>query len=79
MSIKYTIGLDFGTDSVRALIVNTINGAEIANAVSYYSRWKKLLYCDISKSQFRQHLLDYIESLEEVLKQVLTSASENIR
>jgi len=79
MELKYTIGLDFGTDSVRALIVNTINGDELANAVSYYSRWKTLQYCDVSISQFRQHPLDYLESLDEVLKQVLTSVDENIR
>ena len=30
---KYTIGLDYGTDSVRSLIVNTENGEEVASVV----------------------------------------------
>ena len=33
MSKQYTIGLDYGTNSVRALIVNVANGAEVAAAV----------------------------------------------
>ena len=37
MSTKYTIGLDYGTNSVRALIVNVANGAEVASAVWGYS------------------------------------------
>jgi L-ribulokinase len=76
---KYTIGIDYGTDSVRALIVNTANGENLATAVSYYSRWKKQFYCDASKSQFRQHPLDYIESLHEVLDSVCKNISDEVR
>jgi L-ribulokinase len=75
---KYVIGIDFGTDSVRALIVNAINGTEIAEAVEYYPRWKKGLYCDPMKSQFRQHPMDYIESLELSVKKALKQVGEKI-
>ena len=37
MSAKYTIGLDYGTNSVRTLIVNIANGREVATAVWNYA------------------------------------------
>lgn len=66
----YVIGVDFGTDSVRALLVNAHTGTEVAQAVHYYARWKKLLYCKPARNQFRQHPLDYIEGLEATIRQV---------
>lgn len=75
---KYVIGVDYGTDSVRSVIVDSTNGAEISSAVYYYPRWKAGKYCDAAKSQFRQHPLDYIEGLTETIKQALAKADENI-
>ena len=46
MSDKYTIGLAYGTDSVRSLIVNTRTGEEVASAVFEYPRWKEGNYCE---------------------------------
>lgn len=71
MSMKedvYVIGVDFGTDSVRALLVNAINGSELASSVFYYPRWKQGLFCDASVNRFRQHPLDYVEGLEHTIK-----------
>lgn len=76
---KYVIGVDFGTDSVRALIVNTQTGEEVASAVAYYKRWAQGLYCDPSKNQFRQHPLDYIEGLTESIREVLSQVSADVR
>jgi len=65
--VSYVLGLDYGSDSVRALLVDSATGVEVATSVEYYPRWKKGLFCQPEKDQFRQHPLDYIESLEKVI------------
>lgn len=68
---RYVIGVDYGTDSVRAVIVNAETGKEEAGEVAYYRRWAEGKYCDPAKNQFRQHPLDYIEGLEAAVKGAL--------
>ncbi len=74
----FVIGVDYGTDSVRSLIVDANNGNTIASAVFYYPRWKQGLFCDASKNQFRQHPLDYIEGLEYTITECIKQAGEEI-
>jgi L-ribulokinase len=71
MTKKYTIGVDFGTDSVRSLIVDVETGEEAAGAVFHYPRWKKGLYSNPAKNCFRQHPLDYLEGLEFTIREAL--------
>lgn len=71
MTKKYVIGIDYGTDSVRSVVVNTDNGVIVETSVFEYPRWKKGLYCDSSSNRFRQHPLDYIEGLEQSVKGAL--------
>jgi L-ribulokinase len=78
MNERYTIGLDFGTDSVRTLIVNTDTGEEVASSVFYYPRWKKGLYCDAAANQFRQHPQDYLQGLEHTIVDALKQAPEGV-
>ena len=65
---SYVIGVDFGTDSVRTIIVDTSNGREMAASLFIYPKWQKQLYCIASENQFRQHPLDYIQGLEQTIK-----------
>ncbi len=71
---KYVIGLDFGTDSVRAVLVNALDGKTVAGSVHWYSRWKEGLYCDPQANQYRQHPLDHIEGMEQTIRQVVTDS-----
>jgi hypothetical protein len=73
MGNNVVIGVDFGTDSVRALVVDT-QGAVAASAVAPYPRWKKGLYCDPARNLFRQHPLDYTEGLTTAVTRALEKA-----
>lgn len=79
MNSNYCIGVDFGTDSVRALIVDAHSGEEIAAAVHPYPRWRDGLYCNPIRNQFRQHPKDYIEGLEQTIKACLKQAGSVVR
>jgi L-ribulokinase len=68
------IGVDFGSDSVRTIIVDTDNGHEISSSVNYYSRWSKGMYCNPSENIFRQHPQDYIDGLELTIIEALKKA-----
>ncbi|MDR3218740.1 MAG: ribulokinase [Dysgonamonadaceae bacterium] len=72
--MKYVIGLDYGTDSCRAVIVNSANGEEIASAVHYYPRWMAGKYCRPQANQYRQHPLDYLDTMEGAIKQALSES-----
>lgn len=76
--MRYVVGVDYGTDSVRSVLVDE-KGEEIAEAVHYYARWEKGLYSKPVKNQFRHHPLDYLEGLETTLKEVIEALPENER
>lgn len=71
MENRYVIGLDYGTDSARALVVEVETGKIVASSVKYYPRWKQELYCCAAENRWRQHPLDYIEVLEASVKEAL--------
>ena len=79
ISDAFVIGIDYGTDSVRSVIVEANSGREVAAAVYHYPRWRDGLYCNPATNQFRQHPLDYIEGLEHTIKKCLDLAGQSVR
>jgi L-ribulokinase len=79
MSAKYTIGLDYGTNSVRALVVNTANGREVATAVWGYEHGTQGVILSRDPNLARQHPADYVKGAEVTIKKVLAEARKNVR
>lgn len=69
------IGTDFGTSSVRTIVVDANTGDQMAVSEFEYPRWNAGNYCDPSKNQFRQHPLDYIEGLQQTVRDVVFQLS----
>ncbi len=79
MNPQYTIGLDYGTNSVRALIVNVANGAEIAAAVWGYQHGVAGVILSRDPNLARQHPSDYIKGAEAAIKKALAAAKRTVR
>ena len=76
MSQRLIIGMDFGTDSVRAMVIDAEKGTELASAVERYTRWADGKYCDPAKNMFRQHPRDYLEGMERAVKAALAKVGK---
>lgn len=74
---EWVIGLDYGTDSVRAVLIDTKNGAGQASSVFWYPRWKAGRYCDAVANQFRQHPLDHLEGLGQTVRELMRESGAN--
>ena len=74
MEKQFVIGLDYGSDSARAVIVNVRTGEIVATSVQYYPRWRTGLYCDPATNRYRQHPSDYIEVLEASVKEASSTS-----
>ncbi|MBC9795725.1 ribulokinase [Sinomicrobium weinanense] len=75
----YVIGIDFGTNSVRSVLVDARSGEEKGGSEFFYPRWKEGMYCDASENRFRQHPLDHIEGLENVIPAMLRETEPEVR
>ncbi|WP_437971239.1 ribulokinase [Sorangium sp. So ce260] len=74
----FVIGIDFGTDSVRAVVADAGSGEVAGAAVAPYPRWAQGLYCDPHAHQFRQHPLDYLHAMEESVRSALSQAGSDV-
>jgi L-ribulokinase len=79
MSAKYSIGLDYGTNSVRTVIVSTANGREVANAVWNYSQGIQGVILSRDPNLARQHPADYVTGAEATIKKALALAKKAVK
>ena len=79
MSPRYSIGLDYGTNSVRALIVNVANGREVGTAVWEYAHGTHGVILSRDPNLARQHPADYLTGAEITIKKALSQAKRAVR
>ena len=79
MSAQYAIGLDYGTNSVRALVVDTANGREVATAVWGYEHGEAGVILSRDPNLARQHPADYIKGAEVTIKKAIAEAKKAVK
>jgi L-ribulokinase len=73
----FTIGIDYGSNSVRALVVRCNDGKEFGSAVyNYPSGTEGILLDPRDYHLARQHPADYLLGLETSVKQAIAEASK---
>ncbi|HWX22195.1 MAG TPA: ribulokinase [Candidatus Binatia bacterium] len=79
MNPKFTLGLDYGTNSVRALMVDAANGREVATAVWNYAHGSQGVILSRDPNLARQHPADYVTGAELTIRKALASAKRTLR
>ena len=74
----YTLGIDFGTNSVRALIVRCRDGEELGTAVCNYPSGNQGVLLDPNDANLaRQHPGDYLAGLKDSVQRAIVQAQES--
>ena len=77
MGSKYSIGLDYGTNSVRTVIVNVETGDELASNVWEYAHGDAGIILDAKDPNLaRQHPRDYVDGIRESVRGALSDAKK---
>jgi L-ribulokinase len=77
---KFALGLDFGTNSVRALIVDVGNGGEVGTAIFSYPSGEAGILLDPKDSNLaRQNPADWIRGIEEAVPEAIMAAKKKSR
>ena len=79
MKSYYSIGLDYGTNSVRSLIVDVSNGREVGTAVWNYEQGTQGVVLARDPNLARQHPLDYVKGAEMSIRRALAQAKRTAR
>ena len=79
MSPQYVIGLDYGTNSVRTLIVNAANGKEVAAEVWNYEQGEAGVLLGRDPNLARQHPAEYVKGAEISIQKALAQAIKAVR
>ena len=79
MPAKYSIGLDYGTNSVRCLIVDVSDGREVGTAVWEYAHGEHGVILSRDPNLARQHPADYLTGAEITIKKALAQARRSVR
>ncbi len=75
---SYTLGVDYGTNSVRAIVVDVSDGRELGTAVSEYPSGKQGILLDPKDHNLaRQHPGDYLVGLEQCVRGALEQAARH--
>jgi len=78
--MPYTIGLDYGTNSVRCLIVDVANGRELGTAVYEYETGEAGIILDPADHNLaRQNPADYLKGIEVTVKAAITEANDAVK
>jgi L-ribulokinase len=78
MSKGYTIGVDYGTNSVRAIVVDCSDGSELGTYVYDYPSGHQGIILDKKDHNLaRQNPADYIEGLEVSVTRAIQESSGN--
>ncbi|MGA2443795.1 MAG: ribulokinase [Opitutaceae bacterium] len=73
--MSFTLGLDFGTNTVRALVVRCADGAELGTCVADYPSGEQGILLDPKDHHLaRQHPGDYLSGLEKSVIGALAAA-----
>ena len=79
MSAKYAIGLDYGTNSVRTLLVNVASGQEVATAVWEYEHGDAGVILTRDPNLARQHPSDYVKGAQVTIRKAMAQARKTVR
>jgi L-ribulokinase len=75
--MAYTIGLDYGTNSVRCVIVDAANGNELGTVVYEYETGEAGIILDPADHNLaRQNPADYLKGTEVVVKEAISEAKK---